>query len=538
MSVKQTVYWASRFSVTVWLILASSLASSTLMAQTNCVTYQYVPQTVYETVPTTRSRWVNETVYETQQVTTYKPVWQTETRERKTTVLKPVYKTSEREEKYIVRRPVIETSYEEREVRETTYETVTEMREQRYLVEKPVIETEYREERIVVRKPVTQMMLKTENVTTYKPVNVAETQYVPTMSVNNEWVWNPTAGRARLRRVSPGYFVDPATGQLLYSGRRLAWVRQPELEMQQTLVPTMTPQVVNRTTYIPETVQRQTPVEMTTYQETIETRKVPVQVQKTLQSIEVRKIPVTVQKPVIKIRIEKVPVQNTTYRDEERVRMVPVNEVTYERVEQVEPYEVSTCKWVAETREIRVPKTVTRRVDYQVTETVARSVMKRVAVDAWGNIISNPVTTTYLNSTPVYNQVVPQSEETSSTVVRRVELPGTESQPPVIYYGKPIYVDPSGTESSQPQSVLSPETDSSAGAGKTEMAPVASKPDAKTELTESDTKNQANQTSADADSNEPVKAQASQEANLDQKPEPKAADTPPSLDEPSKSKDQ
>jgi hypothetical protein len=85
---------------------------------------------------------------------------------------------------------------------------------------------------------------------------------------------------------------------------------------------------------------------------------------------------------------------------------------------------------------------------------------------------------------------------------------------------------------------LSPAADSNTEAGKTEMTPVTSKPDAKTELTESHTKNQANQTSADADSNKPATAQASQEANLDQKPEPKAADTPPSLDEPSKSKDQ
>ncbi|MCH2182663.1 MAG: hypothetical protein MK108_11720 [Mariniblastus sp.] len=532
MSVKHAVYWTTRFSVTIGLLLALSSTSSSLMGQTDCVTYQYVPQTVYETVPTTRSQWVNETVYETRQVTTYKPVWQTETRERKTTVLKPVYKTSEREEKYIVRRPVIETTYEEREVRETTYETVTEMQEQRYLVEKPVIETEYREEQVVVRKPVTERMLKTENITTYKPVNVMETAYVPSVAVNNDWVWNPDAGRARLRRVSPGYYLDPTTGQMVYSARRLAWVRPGEYQMQSTLVPAVTPQVVNRTTYIPETVQRQTPVEMTTYKETVETRKVPVQVQKTTQSIEVRQVPVTVQKPVVKIRTEKVPVEKVTYRDEERVRKIPVNEVTYERVEKIEPYEVSTCQWVAETREVRVPKTVTRRVDYQVNETVARTIMKRVAVDAWGNIVSEPSSQTVVTSSSTYNQ----PENPSSTVVRRVELPETtqsEEKPPTVYYGKPIYVDPQGKETSESttasQSVLSTSSEEKAGPTKTEMAPVTSKAEPANDADQANDEAAADPSKADADSNEPT--QASQEADLDQKPKAEAADNPPRLDE-------
>ena len=536
MSVKDAVHWTTRFSMTVGLLLVISGSGSRLMGQTDCVTYQYVPQTVYETVPTTQSRWVNETVYETKQVTTYKPVWQTETRERKTTVLKPVYKTSEREEKYIVRRPVIETTYEEREVRETTYETVTEMQEQRYLVEKPVIETEYREEQVVVRKPVTQQMLKTENITTYKPVNVSETQYIPSMTVNNEWVWNPEAGRARLRRVTPGCYIDPATGQTVYSSRRLAWVRPGEYQVQSSMVPTLTPQVVNRTTYVPETVQRQTPVEMTTYQDTIETRKVPIQVQKTTQSIEVRKIPISVQKPVVKIRTEKVPVEKVTYRDEERVRKVPVNEVTYERVEKIEPYEVSTCQWVAETREVRVPKTVTRRVDYQVNQTVARTIMKRVAVDAWGNIVSDPAAETVVTSTSTYG---PKSA--SSTVVQGAELPKrTESaeKAPVIYYGKPIYVEPKEKETSESttdsKSVLAPsaEEPTEASSNQTEMTPVTAKTETANEVDKVDNQTPNLPSTTTGESTQPTGPDAKQEMELEQKLKTEAADTPPSLNNP------
>ena len=515
MSLAKTVHRIRRSALFALLMLGASTA----VAQTDCVTYQYLPQTVYETVPTTQSRWVNETVYETQQITSYKPVWQTETRERKTTVLKPIYKTGEREEKYIVRRPVVETTYEEREIRETTYETVTEMREQRYWVEKPVVETEYREERHVVRKPTTKKMLKTENVVVYQPMNVSETQYVPSIFTEAQWVANPSAGGRRLGGVTPGYYVDPNTGQVLYTDPGLVWTVQPELEIQRTLAPTLTPQVVNRTEYVPQTVQRQTPVEITTYEEVIETRRVPIQIQKMTKTIQVREIPVTFQKPIVKIRTEKVPIQKTTYLDEERVRKVPVSEVTYERVEKIEPYEVSTCKWVAETREIKIPKTVAKRVDYEVIQTIPRTVLKRVAVDAWGNIITqSPVTT------PSWDE----QREVLSTVVRRIESPVTEETQPKIYHGKPIFLDPTDSNSAKPRSVLIPETNTETSEKTTEMTPVTPKP--KNSVTP---ESEAIATSGSLDTFADTKQKA--------KPEPQkteAADAAPNLNGPSKSDDQ
>ena len=432
------------------------------------ICYRYIPQTVYENRPVTVSKWVNETVYETQKVTTYKPVWQTETRERRTTVLKPVYKTKYREERHIVRRPVIEKTFEERRIEETTFETVTEYREERVVVEKPVIETEYREERVLVRKPVTQTVMKTEQTTVLKPVQTTETQYTPAVGLTQQWGVAPS--RRRLQWMEGGYTLDPVTGAWVYQRPGLHWVRKPEWQLQPALVPTLTEQTVNRITYVPETVVRQVPIQTTTYQDRIEVRKVPIQVQKMVRQTEVRKIPVTVQKPVTKIRVEKVPVERIVrYQDQEVVRRVPIKELTYERVEKVEPYEVQTCQWVAETREIQVPRTVRRRVDYQITQSVPRTVLKRVAVDPFGNLIPESTAASSAAESGALQTV-------QSTVTGNGAMSTTRpADSPIVYYGRPIYLDELNRE--KPDSVIVPETVKKVAEPETSTVPIAPKPD-------------------------------------------------------------
>ena len=356
-------------------------------AQQECVTYKLVPRTTYKTRPVNLSATSNVTVMDTKQVVSYKPVWTRETRQRKTTSYKPVVTTSERIERYLVRRPIIETSLEERTVEETSYETVTEMTEKRYLVESPVVETQMREEKIVVRKPVTTTVMQSEDYLTYKPTTVTETQLVAGATIHNDLQLQ--SGRNRLRFLRPGYYVDPASGLTAYRNRGLHWVRDQNLVLQPTIEPTLTPQQVSRTTYSPEKVTVQKPVQVTRYVDEIENRMVPVKVSTTSKKIHVLKIPVTVKKPVTRIRTEKVPVEEVRYREEVYTRKVPVTSTKYQRVEQVEPYEVEVCKWVPKTSEVQVPRTVARRANYSVDQIYPVTQWIRVPVDAFGNALSS-----------------------------------------------------------------------------------------------------------------------------------------------------
>ena len=401
------------------------VSAAVVRAQTECVTYKLVPRISYETQPVTFSQFVDQTVMETKPVTTYKPVWTRETRYRKTTVLKPITKTSHREERYLVRRPIVETSYVEQQVQETSYQTVTEMKEQRWLVEKPVVETQYREQQYLVKKPVTQTYMQTENVTTLKPVTIRETQYVPGAAVSDQFVLE--SGRNRLRWLRPGTYVDPVTGAVQHKRAGLHWVPDQQLAIRSNVVPTLLEQQVDRTAYSPETVQVQRPVQLTQYVDQIETRKVPVQVSKTSREIMVTQTPVTVQKPVTNTSTRRVPVQEVKYREEVLVRRVPVTETTYQRVENVEPYEVEVCKWVAQTQEVQIPRTVRRRVDYSMNQLVPRNDWITVPVDALGNVIGQTSATVADRPTQTVYRY-PISDRISAAPVSESTLAGSKVQ--------------------------------------------------------------------------------------------------------------
>ena len=468
-------------ALTVCLCLPSQVP-----AQQVCVTYKLVPQTVYKTRPVNLSSMINETVMESKQVVTYKPVWTKETRQRKTTVYKPIVTTSEREERYLVRRPIIETSYREREIQETSYETVTEMTEKRYLVETPVVETQMREEEVVVRKPVTTTVMQSENVTTYKPTTVSETQYVAGANVSNQLFLE--GGRNRLRWLKPGVYVDPLTGYAGYRGRGLHWSRDQNLVLRPTIEPTLIPQQVLRTTYTPETVTVQKPVQVTQYVDQIEKRQVPVQVNTTSKKIHVVQIPVTVQKPVTKVRTEKIPVQEVKYREEIYTRKVPVTETKFQKVEQVEPYDVEVCKWVTETSEIQVPKTVCRRVNYSVDQVYPVTNWIRVPVDAYGNALSaGEIVATEVHPAIDY-QVANRITSAPITKVLKPEptspAESLETANPEVVVGKPIvvrkldddeYRQPTEKEA-DPKSILVPESQTDPSAPATDTVVVKKVP--------------------------------------------------------------
>lgn len=493
--------------------LTVSLSTFPSFAQEDCDCYRMVPQTVYEQRPITVSRVVNETVFKTEKVTAYKPVWTTEKRERVRVSHKPITKTSEREETFRVFRPVIETKYREREVTETSYETTTEVREEKYRVRKPVTEVEYREQQVRVRKPVTERFMKTENITTYKPINIREAALVPGVEYENRWVLDPVT--RRLRWLPRGYYLHPTTGEAFYKRPGLHWVGDQRARVQTTARPTLNLKEFDRTAYVPETQQRQTPVDITKYVDEVQTRKYPVQVQRMQDEMHVVKVPYKVHRPVTRTKTQKIPYEEVTYKMEEHVRKVPMTEVTWERVEEVTPYEVQVCRWVSETKEIKVPKTVQRTQDYQITETFSRQSMLRVPVNSKGlsrkTAKSQPSLDYQLamarriesESIPTY--VLPMSEAVRADgydrrTTSKVPTPKSDKQeskksaadeaPVLEYYGTPIFVKERGS------SILVKENQTSVEKPKTDLTSVRKPPTEDTVEADSEAKAPINESDA------------------------------------------
>ena len=481
-------YAKSSFSILLASIclLATSQNAAPLFAQEDCDCYRMVPQTVYEQRPITVSRVVNETVFKKEKITTYKPVWTTEKRERVRVSHEPVTQTSEREETYRVFRPLIETKYREREVSETAYETTTEVREEKYRVQRPVTEVEYCEEQYRVKRPVTERFLKTENITTYKPINIRETALIPGVEYENRWVMDPAT--RRLRWLPRGCYIHPTTGQVVYKRPGLHWLPEQRASLQTTARPTLNMQEFDRTAYVPETQQRQTPVDITKYVDEIQTRKYPVQVQRMQEEMHVVKVPYKVHRPVTRTKTERIPYEQVTYKMEEHVRKVPVTKVTWERVEEVTPYERQVCRWVAETKEIQVPQTIQRTQDYQITETIPRRTVlrlpmdiKRKATSSQSSLDSQLAIARRIETESVPTYVLPLSEavrmeDYNRRTTTKVPTPksdktdatksAADKAPALEYYGTPIFVKERGS------SILIKENQTSVEKPKTGMTSV------------------------------------------------------------------
>ena len=389
-----------------FLIILTLLIALPVNAQ-EVAGYKYVQRTIVEEKPVKLYKWVEETVAEKQTVTSYKQVMQTETRNRKTTEFVPVRKTIEHEERTTVRKPVIETKFRKKQWTETSYETVTEMQDKEYTVRKPVIKTEMREERYTVRKPVTERMIEVKETTTYKPVLQTKTELAPGAAVVADLQSVPDyTRRPRMQWLAAGYYTDPATGQQVYRRRGLHWVQPSTVTPVAATVPALVPQEKNEWTYVPEVKKERKPVELTRYVDQVETRKVPVEIEEMVETIETRKVPVEIKIPRTKIITEDVPYTETTYRDEVTIKKVPITETTYKKVESVEPYTVEVPRYLEVTKEIQVPKTVRRRVEYEEMRNVSRVVMFKVPVDDCGNEIGDAIpaygnpTTGAASSTP------------------------------------------------------------------------------------------------------------------------------------------
>ena len=376
--------------------LAMFTGPANSFAQTNWATY---PKTVYEKKPVKTTRWVDETVTEKKQVTSYKPIWQTEKRERKQVVYKPVQETVEREEKIILRKPVVETLFRDRTVEETTYETVTKYRDEEYTVREPVIETEMRTEKYTVRKPVTKKMIEVTKTTNYKPVVETKTEMVTTQVPVIQLGSTPDPNaRPRAQWLQRGYYTDPATGQTVFRKRGLHWVQPSVAAAAVGVVPALIPEEKTEVSFVPETVEERTPIEITRFVEEEKTRTVPVEVEKLVERTKTRRVPYEVKIPKTTVTTEKIPYKRTTYKEEVITKKVPYTRTTLKKIETTEPYEVEVPRWVTRTEEVEVPKTVRRKVEYEVMQDVAKVVMMKVPVDVCGNPVGqatpvNPIVT-------------------------------------------------------------------------------------------------------------------------------------------------
>jgi YTV len=307
------------------LMAAAAPAFAQECCSTPSQTYRIEYKTECEQRQVTAYRIEYETVCEERQVTSYKPVWETAVRENRYTVARPVTETSVREEYYTVQRPVYETAE----------------REETYTVMKPVYETAYR----------------TEYRTVYQPVTTCQTQYVDQGCFGDQVVLKPGWPTTRLTWQSAACAVDPVTGQTVYQRPGLYWTQTPggRYEVQKVWHPNVVAQQVQQTSYVPQTVAQQVPMQVCKYMPEQVVRKVPVQVCRMMTEQQVRKIPVTT------------------------CRMV------YE--ERVEPVSYQVCRMVAQQQTIRVPHTVEKRIPVTYTYSVPRVVCYRVPLDACGNPI-------------------------------------------------------------------------------------------------------------------------------------------------------
>jgi hypothetical protein len=375
----------------------------------NGISYRYVERTIFVKEPVTLEKWVEETQFETQTVKEYRPVVETEKRERRTVVKKPVTRTTMKEQRTVVQKPVTETRYREREIQETSYDYITEVRTEQVTVPKSVIETRYREEPITIRQKITEDLIEVKNETVYKPQTSQQTVFYPAPAVT-QFV-DPNA-RPRMEWLQPGYYTDPLTGQSVWRRRGLHWV-QPNA----TVVTTnYMPSTVEQTVLVPETVQTRRPVEVSRYVDRTETRRVPYDVERVVHETVSRQVPITVKRPVVKRSVEQVPYTETRYVDVEEVREIPVTETVYEESVEIEPYEVQVERWKEVSREVQVPRTVRRRVEYEEMREVAKKVWVKVPIDREGRALSlgEPVSEEELRSSGRYSGGYRSTTETSS----------------------------------------------------------------------------------------------------------------------------
>lgn len=338
--------------------------------------YSVQSRTIMEEQLETRLRVVYRDVFEEQEITSHRPVLRTRMEKRQYTVNTPVTETSTVEEKYTLRKPVTKREWEDRSYQETTYVTETAEREEAYLAYQPVTETQYQTQQYVIQRPVTETQYQTQQYTTYQPVTTMQTAIVDQGRYVAQQFYQPGDVRYGLRYQPSGLTFDP-TGMGAYRRGGFGWVpytapgqTYAQLQYQPNPVPVAVPQ----TSYMPQVVQQQVPVQVTRLENQVVQQQVPYSVTK-LQAIEQRRrVPYSVQKPVTRIVENKVAVDKVEWVEQEMVRPKTVQRTSYkvEIVEKEVPvqfYETEEVK-----TKVKVPRKVAEYQPYTVKVLIPRTV--------------------------------------------------------------------------------------------------------------------------------------------------------------------
>jgi hypothetical protein len=153
------------------------------------------------------------------------------------------------------------------------------------------------------------------------------------------------------------------------------------------------------TTMQPQVVTQRVPLNVTRFVDETVTQETPVQVTRMQAFEEVRDVPVTVQRPVTQRITRKIPVETTRYEREEIVRPVQVSVQKMVTEEVTEDYNVQVQRMNYEVRKVQTPRTVEKWVPYQTYKMVPRTVVMRVPVGAYDEVIDGGTTTYYSPAT-------------------------------------------------------------------------------------------------------------------------------------------
>ena len=308
---------------------------------------------------------VKETVMQEHEVTTYETVWDEETRYATRVVSRQVPETSVRTETVKVQKPVWETVEKETAYDVVRYVPETSEREEVQTVKRPVCEVQEREIVETVKRPVQQTVMQQRQYTVNRAVTSCQTQ----VRDEGRYVtrYTPEAPREyrRLTWQRGGEYFDPVTGTTRSRLPGLYWTElqgAPQYKAQQVYEQNLVARQVPVTTYVPETVVEDVPVNVTTYQEEQIVRKEQVPVTRYVEEKQVKKIPVTTYKPVTERVVQKTPVKVCRIQTEEQVRQIPVTTYKTVREEIKEPYKVRIARTVPKTVKVQRPVTVYKQV--------------------------------------------------------------------------------------------------------------------------------------------------------------------------------
>ena len=338
--------------------------------------YRVQSRTIMEEQLETRLRVVYRDEFEEQEITSQRPVLRTRIEKRPYTVTTPITETSTVEEKYTVMKPVTKREWEDRSYQETTYVTETAEREEAYTAYQPVTETQFQTQQYVVQRPVTETQYQTQQYTTYQPVTTMQTAVVDQGQYVAQQFYQPGDVRYGLRYQPGGLTFDP-TGMGAYRRGGFGWVpytapgqTYAQLQYQPNPVQVAIPQ----TSYMPQVVQQQVPVQVTRMENQVVQQQVPYSVTKYQAVEQRRRVPYSVQKPITRTIDNKVAVDKVEWVEQEMVRPKTVQRTSYK----VETKEKDVTIQFYETEEVkttvRVPRRVAEYQPYQIKVLVPRTV--------------------------------------------------------------------------------------------------------------------------------------------------------------------